>query len=314
MWLIAAVILVFLGLIMFTMVLAANGWDFKKLGTVQYETNTHTIEESFSDISVNTDTADIVLVPAGDGACKVVCHEEVKVKHTVSVQNGTLTIKSVDERKWYEHITISFESPKITVYLPETEYGTLAIQESTGDIEIPKDFVFKNIDVVSSTGDINACASALEGIRIKTSTGAIRVENVTAETVELSVSTGDVNASSVNCTGDVTVGVSTGDAILNGISCKNITATGSTGNIVLRDTIASGNMSIKRSTGNVKFENCDAGELTIKTSTGNVCGSLLSEKIFIARSDTGKIDVPQTTAGGKCEINTSTGNITIELD
>ena len=314
MWMIAAAILVALGMIMFAASLAANGWDFKKLGTEKYETNTYPIGESFGDISIHADTADLIFAPADDGECRVVCHEQVKVKHAVSVQNGILTIEAVDTREWYEHINISFESPKITVYLPEKEYGVLSIRENTGDIEIPVDCAFESIDVESSTGDINACASASAGIKIKTSTGDIRVENVTAEKMELSVSTGDVTVSSASCVGDITVGVSTGYVTLNDVSCKNVSSTGSTGDILLRNTIVSGNMSIQRSTGDVKFENCDAGELTIKTSTGNVRGSLLSEKIFIARSDTGKIDVPQTTAGGKCEINTSTGNITIELD
>ena len=314
MWMIAAAILVALGMIMFAASLAANGWDFRKLGTEKYETNTYPIGELFGDISIHTDAADLIFTLADDGECRVVCHEQVKVKHAVSVQNGILIIVAVDTREWYEHINISFESPKITVYLPEKEYGVLTVTESTGDIEIPKDFAFESIDIESSTGDINACASASAGIKIKTSTGDICVENVTAEKMELSVSTGDVTVSSASCVGDITVGVSTGYAMLNDVSCKNISSNGSTGDILLRNAIASGNMSIQRSTGNVKFENCDAGELTIKTSTGNVCGSLLSEKIFIARSDTGRIDVPQTTAGGKCEINTSTGNITIELD
>ena len=63
-----------------------------------------------------------------------------------------------------------------------------------------------------------------------------------------------------------------------------------------------------------KFELCDAGELFIETDTGNVKGSLLSEKIFIVSSDTGRIDVPKSTSGGRCEIETDTGDIKITLE
>jgi DUF4097 and DUF4098 domain-containing protein YvlB len=72
-------------------------------------------------------------------------------------------------------------------------------------------------------------------------------------------------------------------------------------------------MSVETNTGKVKFDRCDAGEMQIKTDTGSVTGSLLSPKIFFAEADTGKIDVPKSTYGGKCEITTDTGDIRITV-
>jgi hypothetical protein len=40
---------------------------------------------------------------------------------------------------------------------------------------------------------------------------------------------------------------------------------------------------------------------------------LLSEKVFITKSDTGRIDVPETVTGGKCKITTDTGSIRIYI-
>ena len=77
--------------------------------------------------------------------------------------------------------------------------------------------------------------------------------------------------------------------------------------------IASGNYNIKRSTGKMNFTDCDANELYIKTSTGDIKGNLLTNKIFITESDTGKINVPKSTKGGICEISTDTGDIMIEI-
>ena len=51
----------------------------------------------------------------------------------------------------------------------------------------------------------------------------------------------------------------------------------------------------------------------VETDTGDVTGSLLSDKVFITKSDTGSIDVPKTVTGGKCEITTDTGDIKIEI-
>ncbi|MCQ2427410.1 MAG: DUF4097 domain-containing protein, partial [Clostridia bacterium] len=81
----------------------------------------------------------------------------------------------------------------------------------------------------------------------------------------------------------------------------------------LKNVVTEGTIAIERSTGDVRFEGCDADELEISTDTGDVTGSLLSSKVFIAHSDTGRIDVPETTSGGKCKITTDTGDIKLSV-
>ena len=41
--------------------------------------------------------------------------------------------------------------------------------------------------------------------------------------------------------------------------------------------------------------------------------TLLICSIFIAKTNTGDVKVPETTSGGKCEIKTSTGDIKIRI-
>lgn len=313
-WLIIAIALVVVGAGVFTAALAACGWDFSKLSTVQFETNTYSGTDRITGIRVDTDTADIRFAPSEDGQWKVVCHEAEKMNHTVSVKDGILTIKVVDEREWYDHIGIWIGSETVTIYLPEQEYASLVIRESTGDVEVPKAFRFGTIDINVSTGAVRNYASATGVIKITASTGDIHVEDVSAASMELSVTTGHVTGRGLTCEGKLSVGVSTGDAQLTDVKCENFTSDGSTGDIVLKDVIATGKMSIDRSTGDVKFDACDAAEILVETSTGNVTGSLRSDKIFIARASTGDVDVPATTSGGKCQITTSTGDIRIRID
>lgn len=315
-WLITAASLVLIGCILFAGVMSVLKWDFMKLSTVKYETNTYEISEAFDGISMNTDTADIIFAFSDDGKCKVVCHEEEKANHSVSVEDGTLTIELIDDRSVYDfigYIGLNFGSPKIRVYLPKAEYTSFLIHEDTGDVEIPEDFTFKDVDISLSTGDVDFGASASEMIKIKTSTGDICVENIFAGSLELSVSTGKVTALGVNCKGDVTVGVSTGKAYLTDIACKNLISSGSTGDISLDNVIAAEKFSIKRSTGDVSFDSSDAAEIFVATDTGDVTGTLLSEKSFFTQTDTGKIEVPKTFAGGKCEIKTDTGDIKLDI-
>lgn len=311
-WLLIATSLVLIGCILFVGEMSMLQWDFSKLSTTKYETNTYEVRDAFDGISIDTDTADIAFALSDNGKCRVECLEEEKARNSVTVEEGILNIKLNHERAGY--FGLNFGSPRITLYLPKTAYTSLLIDESTGDIEIPKDFSFNNVDISLSTGDVNFNASASETVAVKASTGDIRVENTSAGALDLSVSTGMITVSGVTCERDVSIGVSTGKAYLTDIACKSVISSGSTGDIHLNHVIASEKLSIERSTGDVKLDGSDAAEIFVKTDTGDVTGSLLSEKIFIVQSDTGDVDVPKSVDGGRCEIATDTGDIEIAIE
>lgn len=312
-WLVIATALVVVGCVIFGGVMTMLQWDFTKLSTVKYETNDYEIDENYKNISIVTDTADIVFMPSQNSKSSIVCREQKNVKHSVTVKDDTLVIAVVDTRKWYEYIGINIGTPKITVYLPNAEYEKLFIKESTGNVEIPNNFRFESMDISTSTGDVKNDASASESIKIKTSTGNIRVENISAEALDLSVSTGEITVCDVTCQGDVKIHVSTGKTKLTDVACKNLTSSGNTGDISLKNVIATEKFSLERSTGDVKFDGCDAAEISVKTDTGDVTGTLLSEKVFLAETDTGRVEVPKTATGGRCEITTDTGDIRIKI-
>lgn len=314
-WLAVAAALIVIGVFLFVGVMSAMKWDFTKLSTGKYETKYYEITEDFQNISITSQTADIRFVPSEDGRTVVTCHDQQRLKHVVSVQDGTLTVKRVNERKWYDYIGIHFGSQEITVALPEGVYGDLTVDSGTSEVKVPAGYQFANVDISLSTGNVTCAASALEEIKIKTSTGDIRVENVTAAGISLTASTGKITASGVNCSaaGEMSVRVTTGKVALTDLQCGNLKAKGSTGSITLKNVTAAGSMDIRRSTGDVTFESCDAAEMFVKTDTGDVKGTLLTEKVFIVRTDTGSIEVPKTVTGGRCEIETDTGDIKIRI-
>lgn len=313
-WLIIASSLLLIGCIICGGAMAMLNWDFTKLSTTKYDTNTYTIQDDFQNITIVTDTADIKFVPSDNQTVTVTCYEQKNLKHSVAVKGDTLTIEINDTRKWYEYIHIGFGgSPKITVSIPQGDYGKLSIKANTGDTEIPKDFKFATMEIVESTGDVTSNASVAEAAKIKTSTGDIRVENISAGSLDLSVTTGDITINNITCVGSVKVGVSTGKTHLTKVMCESLNSTGNTGDISLKNVIATETFIIERSTGYVKLDSCDAGEIFITTDTGDVTGSLLTDKIFLARTDTGRIDVPRSVTGGRCEITTDTGNIIIRV-
>ena len=312
-WLLIGVLLIVIGLSLFTGVMAACEWDWSKLSTTKYIDTTHEIKEPFRHISMIAAEADIVVTGSEDGKCQVVCHEAENMPHTVRVEEGSLMIDVVDTRTWYEYLGIDFSTPKITVYLPETEYGALFIVGGTGTLRIDSGFTFEQMDIQTTTGMITNAASVVQDMRLRTSTGGITVNNVSANTMELWVSTGKVHASGVTCAGDLVVHVSTGRAAIYDVTCGNLTSDGNTGDLHCRNVIVSDKLTVERSTGDVTLNRCDAAELFITTDTGDVTGSLLSEKVFFAVTDTGRVTVPKTITGGMCEIRTNTGDIHMEI-
>lgn len=312
--LIIGAVLVILGLVIFTMVMNLNHWDFTKLSTVKYVTNTYSFNESFTDISIETDAAEIVFALSEDDSCKVICQDQEDLLHKVSVQDGTLEIYEEDNRQWYDHFGVSFGSSKLTVYLPQSVYGTLSVNADTGKVTLPRDFTFESMELDLTTGQVDTSASVSGIATLNASTGDISVDGITAGTLSISVTTGKVTVSDVTCQRDVSIGVTTGKASVTDLTCANLASHGSTGDLTLSNVVASGSFDLERSTGDIRFERCDAAEITAEADTGSITGSLCSSKIFRAQSDTGRVDVPQSTTGGKCVLTTDTGSIKITVE
>lgn len=292
-WLIAAAILVAVGTILLVGGLTAMDFDFARLSTAKYQTNTYELSEAFTDLLVNVETAAVTFVPSDTDTCRVVCVEEESQKHSVSVQAGTLTIKTADTRRWYDYIGIRFQSPTITVYLPGDEYASVSVATATGDITISDRLCFETVSVTGTTANVSCSAAVTKSIELTTSTGNICLSASEPETVRLSATTGNIAAQKV--------------------TCGQLTAQSSTGRIELTHVLAREHIQARSTTGGVKFVNCDAAEITVKTSTGSVKGTLLSKKIFVTATSTGSVSVPASTGGGRCEITTRTGDIKIEI-
>ncbi len=313
-WLLIATCLVLIGCLIFGGVMTVFGWNFKKLATTEYETNTYDFNDDYQDISIETKTANITVLPSENGKTSVVCYEPTRSKHKVTVENGILSVKICDERKWYDSIGVNFDTPKLTIFLPQKEYGKLSVNSSTGKVEVAKEFSFHTVDILQSTGNVTSYACVTDTMKVKTTTGDICVENALANTIDLSVATGKITASSFKGNSDVTIDVTTGKANLNNIECKSIVSKGTTGSFNLTNVIATEGMNIERSTGGIVFNHCDAGAMNIKTTTGSIEGTLLTPKVFFVDVNTGSVDVPKSVTGGKCEIVSKTGNVKITVE
>ena len=289
---IVASVLILVGAAVFVGALASADFDFTKLVGNKYETRTEVIDGSFRSIKIDTDTADIKFIPTKDGSCKAEITDSTKCRHTVTVADGTLTVKLHDECKWYDHIGFNLGTQKITLYIPEGSYETLTVDTSTGDTDISAGFTFGKVKIKASTGN-----AALDG--------------TTAASLEIALSTGKITVTDTTVNADADIRVSTGKVYLADFTCDNLTTSGDTGELTMENVKISNRFDAVRDTGDILFENLDAGTVTVRTSTGDVKGSLAKEMRFNAKASTGKVDVPLIASDSENIITTNTGDIKI---
>ena len=311
-WMFAAAILFAAGVLLCVISFALLGFDFDKLSTVKYVTNTYEVLENFHKITINADTEEISFVLSEDENCRVICLEEENDPHKVIVNDDNMIIERKNRNGKHFNMGITLESPTITVYLPSEFYEELTVISDTGDVSIPAEFSFGKISITLDSGDVTCGSSVKNDIYIKTDTGNIAVTDLSASDLELATDTGGIEASGIVLSGDMIIGNGTGITVLNNISCKNLASNGDTGNLRLTNVIAAGEFQIERDTGDVEFNGCDASAIFVRTKTGNVSGTLLNDMAFITQTDTGNVDVPKTITGGRCEISTDTGDIHIK--
>lgn len=239
------------------------------------EAATHQITEDFSHITIELDTTDVQFLRSPDDTCKVVFTETDKYRHRAEVQNDTLFIGFNDRRQWFDHISI-FGTPsmKAEVYLPRDRYLSLTVETDTGDMEIPGGFLFSFAELETDTGDIFWQADLSGKLSVDTDTGKISLSDMSAAMVELDTDTGDVSLSNV-------------------VTLKEI--------------------AIETDTGDVVFDRVDGESIFVETNTGDVSGTVLTDKLFRAESDTGHVRIPWDTVGGKCTVITDTGDVDLSV-
>lgn len=329
---ISALIFIVAGMTLFITGCALLNFNFEEISTVKYTTNTHKITEDFSSIDIDIAVADVAFIVSDNGESRVECYESEKRYHTVAVEGNTLTVREHKDFNIFHFINLDFKKPRVTLYLSRTKFDALKISSDTSLIVVPTEFSFKKCNISNHTGDVKYTAPTSGELNIKTTTGRIMVSDIAPESISLAASTGNVTLTSAKASGNVCIATSTGKIYLRdiecqdlsvtsstgnkdiaGIKCKNLSSASSTGRSVFEDVIAGGVIKAEAGTGDVKFERCDAAELFIKTDTGDVEGTLLSDKIFLTQTDTGRISVPKSTTGGRCEIETDTGDITMSI-
>ncbi len=346
---ITACSLIGLGVILTGAAVAVNG-------TVLFHTpeavlNTINIEKSFENIDIDSVECDVQFIKSENGECRIESVDEKNIVTEAEVRDSTLYINRIDKRKWYESIGVYFgyRTPRITVFLPETEYEKLSISSASGDTCINGDFSFEDAAVRSSSGDIEFLADVLKNAEIKSASGDISV-NTDTESLTVCSTSGDVtvegkankvnvssNSGEVWCyridsegefnakttSGDVNVYDSmaatahiqstSGDVVVEKIGADKLSFKTTSGDIELEEVYAENMLTATAVSGDIEFMRGDSKDISFETVSGDIEGILSTGKNFSYKTTSGNIRLPDDSGDGKCYVKTVSGNAEIKI-
>ena len=308
---IVSVVAIIIGLFLCGGAAIATDFKFSNISTENYVTNTYTVEDKFMRVTVEAEEYDVRLHVSEDDQCKVECAETESVSCSVEVDNDTLSVRISNNRKWYEYIGFGFNwaKTKLDIYLPQEKYASLFIRSRSGNISVPEGLTFAESDVYSASGEIGFFAVVENDLCVRTESGDISVSGINPQNLTVQAVSGDVAIHAVNLEADLSVKTVSGSIGVSGMACQNVEAVSTSGDIEFSDLIAEEKIRTSSVSGDVELWQCDAGSLDIKTTSGDVSGSLLTQKIFVTDTTSGDVDVPRSTSGGICQVNTTSGNI-----
>ncbi len=276
--------------------------------------NIYPVDATFHAIDVDESLSDVRFRLAGDGVCRVECHESQLYRHRVTVQDETLYIRWESETLHHGLLNTvavpGISRYMVTVYLPQSEYESLRLRNDSGDVDLPADFTFANVTIVGDVSDVLCRAAVTQSLSVEASTGKIKLSGSSPQHLVLVNDTGDISVSKVEAAGTIQIEEDSGSVTLSGVQCCELSAQSGSGEQLYEKVSAAGDIRLESDTGAITLTDCDAANLAITTDSGDITAALLSEKVFYAASDSGRVTVPHTAGGGLCELTSNSGDIT----
>lgn len=309
--LIIAALMVAFGLTLALCGAFALNFNFSHLETKPHTDRSVDIADTFNSIAAN---CGVKILPSESDTDYAVFTEEEGITYMIGVENGVLTLTQIDQRSWQNYIGLSITPPQATLYLTQTELNALTVQTRSENISIAEDFSFETATLETASGNIDFLADVHGELHAQTASGNLNIAHANADSITAATTSGNLSIVSISAAGSIDLSTSSGKTKVSDVACSRIESSGSSGGIELSALTATERLFVKTSSGTVRLNGCDAGKLEIKTSSGNVVGTLLNDKVFIVKTSSGDISVPQTTSGGVCKITTSSGNIKITIE
>ena len=294
---------------------------------------TFDIADSFKDIKIDVDSANVTVLHSTDGKAKVETSVPKGYEVSVNTESDALKVIGRDERKWNMMI-FSFAPTEIKVYLPGDEYADLKLENHSGNVQVEGGFTFDAADVSATSGNVRFSSDVNGNLSLASHSGRVECENVVAKDTRIEATSGNIKITNLEAA-NLVVKNTSGSIHINGLKADGAKVEGNSGNTHitgaqiagdinvsrtsggtdLEDVIAGGELNATTSSGNIHLTGCDAASLALEASSGNINAELLTNKEINATSKSGTVSLPEDGGekNGTLTVKASSGNIKIRV-
>lgn len=145
----------------------------------------------------------IEVLPLTSSDVRVHYYEGHHQSYALTLEDGVLTVRSEDNRRWYDTLLSLYDSttPTLRLYLPPDYAGSLELTTSDNSIDISGLTSVQSLSLASSSGQITLEDIAASGSIIASSSNArLAFKNIRAgETLSMRTSNGGLSLSGAAC-------------------------------------------------------------------------------------------------------------------
>ena len=130
----------------------------------------------------------------------------------------------------------------------------------------------------------------------------------------METSSGDIRMDALLDVQTLDITTSSGDILLNEGTLSSLTVESSSGEMEFYELAVSGHTQLHSSSGDIELTEFTTATMGIQTSSGDVQCQLITPMNYHVRTNSGSVNIPErNSAGGDCDIRTSSGNIKITI-
>ena len=317
-WLIVSILCIAVGLVLLLVSGIRNTDDLDaimtKAGAAEtLEEKTVTVKEDFDRIAVRETSADVKLLPAGDGVCRVVFGENERVRYSVRVQGDTLTVTREDKSSVSFGTMFYTREIPLQIYLPEQSYRSLLIECDSGDVLPERGFSFETAQISTASGEIKLRDFQADELQIHTASGDARLEEIRAESLRAESASGDQELARVQIGKAAELSSASGEISLEDLEAGSLDVSCTSGEVRLEKVSCAGEIRVETTSGDIKLRSAAAGSFDLHSTSGDVEGTIRGTVDFIVDTNSGSVRTRGGVRGAApCQVSTTSGDVDLE--
>lgn len=261
-WLIAGGIVLGLGLMIFIIGIAANGW---KWGIeTDFEQREYTAGQPVTDFDIHVAAGNVSVVFAETDRVSVSYPANGQFGYEVKENNGKLTLRYTSSWRNFFGWFMPAHIPDTVITVP---YGTanFDLTVDAGKL-ILSDGAYGNVNINVNAGKFEAGSIACTNLTCDTDAGKADISAVQCSLLTVDLDAGGVTVGAADCT-KLIVDVDAGNATLNGVSCSDISVDVDAGsaNITVNGAMSDYDIGVEVNAGS-----CNLSTQTVAESTGRI--------------------------------------------